>query len=129
MNGSTARSPTRCQFHRAQDLEVIGKPASFLGAIATGIKNGDPADPSNGAGKANEGPTVKLIGPAETVDDTGNGAVGLRIAHVVGELEILGDRTVLVLSFRGSQIYGCPPRSCLKLVLQEKNSFARAHGF
>jgi hypothetical protein len=28
----------------------------------------------------------------------------------VGELEILGDGAVLVLSFRGSQVHGCPPR-------------------
>ena len=48
--------------------------------------------------------------PAEAVNDAGNGGVGLRIPHVVGELEVLGDGTVLVLSFRGSQVHGCPPR-------------------
>ena len=39
-----------------------------------------------------------------------NGGVGLRIPHVVSELEILGDGAVLVLSFRGSQVHDCPPR-------------------
>ena len=66
--------------------------------------------PGDGAGKPDEGIAVQLIGPAEAVNDAGNGRVGLRIPHVVGELEILGNGAVLVLSFRGLQIHGCPPR-------------------
>ena len=100
------------EFDRAQNFKIIGQPTAALVSIAItiSIQDGDPADPGDGAGKPDQGLAVQLIGPAEAVDDAGNGGVGLRIPHVVSELEVLGDGTVLVLSFRGSQVHGCPPR-------------------
>ena len=48
-------------------------------------------------------------GRREAMDDSGNGRVGFRIPLVVGELELLGNSTSLVCSFRGSQIHDCQP--------------------
>lgn len=95
------------KLHRAQDFEIIigQAAAACLSSIGVVVNNGDSANSGNGVDKP--------VGPAATMDDAGNGGVGHWITSIVGELEILGDSAILVLSFGGSQIHDGPPRQCV----------------
>jgi hypothetical protein len=46
--------------------------------------------------------TIELVGPAEVVDDFGNGFAGLGVALVVRQLEVLDSGAVFIFAFGGS---------------------------
>ena len=48
---------------------------------------------------------IQLIGVSEVVDDASSGLVSLRMSHVVSQLVIGDDETILVLSFCRSQVH------------------------
>ena len=75
-----------------------GKPTDWVGRIH-GIGDDQTADPGNGLAETHQLLPVELVNPAEVVDDFGNGFAGVRVALVMGELEVFDDRAILVFSF------------------------------
>ena len=57
---------------------------------------------TNGSAETHQFLAVQLVDPAKVVDDFGNGFASVRVPLVMGELEVLDDRAVLVGAFGDS---------------------------
>jgi hypothetical protein len=76
--------------YRTQALDIFCQDIIFPPSASASVEPTmlDPVDPGDGSGEPNQSHTVELIGPAEAVDDAGDGGVCFRIPLVVGEMEI-----------------------------------------
>jgi hypothetical protein len=66
------------------------------------ITHFETADSSDRPAQPHQIIPVELIGSAEVVDDLGDRPAGFRMAHVVGELEILDHRSIFIFASRRS---------------------------
>ena len=83
----------------------VGRQADWSGWIPISsqwIIKPQAADTANGLTKTHQLLAVKLVNPAEVVDDFGDGLAGVGMSLVMGELEIFDDRAVLVGAFGDS---------------------------
>ena len=85
------------------------------GAVGPGIEHGNSwlgghrflagEDTQNAAGKATQGHTIDLLGPAKVVDDLADGAALVGIPKILGQLVVLDGGAVCILAASGAQVH------------------------